>query len=322
MNAAAILVAFMDAIAFGVSTALMHHTASRAPEGPGGLAGLVQLIRHLSTQRKWLAGVTASLCGLGLHSIALSLGSLAVVQPIVVTGLVFTFVFRAVLDRAWPPPRQMACVVLVAAGIAVFLVGAHSSETSGGYATGAALLFVAVALGAAALIWWVATRVGAQRAGLLMGVAGGLIFGMIASTIKLVTSAASVWDALTSWPIYLLGTLGVAGLLSNQYAYHRAPLSHSLPVLNVVNPVIAVSFGILVLDETPSSDPLLLTLELVGLVMVLTGVAFLAREERGDDHSDADPPAQITRSQQAPGSETIAPHRDEITRLAADPFSS
>lgn len=307
MNAAAILVAFLDAIAFGVSTALMHHTASRAPEGADGQPGLVQLIRHLITQPKWLAGVAASLGGLGLHSIALSLGSLAVVQPIVVTGLVFTFVFRAVLDRRWPPPQQMLCVVLVAAGIAVFLIGAHSSETSSAHDTGPALVFVGVALGAAALIWWIATRVGAQRAGLLMGIAGGLIFGMIASMIKLVTSADSVWGALTDWPIYLLGTLGLAGLLSNQYAYNRAPLSHSLPVLNVVNPVIAVSFGILVLDEKPSSDPVLLTLELVGLVMVLTGVAFLARQERDDDQAGQDPPAQFTRSQQSSGVQDADP---------------
>ncbi|GAB6899678.1 DMT family transporter [Kineosporia succinea] len=282
MNAPAILVAFLDAIAFGASTALMHHSASRAPEGPGGLRGLVLLLRHLATQPKWLAGIAASLGGLGLHSVALALGSLAVVQPIVVTGLVFAFVFRAVLDRRWPQPRVMIWVSVVAAGIAVFLVGAHSSESSADFSTRSALVFVAIAGVAAAATWWLATKVPTARAGLLMGVAGGLIFGMIASMIKVVTSSGSVWEALTTWPIYALAGLGAAGFLSNQYAYNRAPLSHSLPVLNVVNPVIAVTFGVLVFSEAPSSNPALLTLELVGLVTVLTGVAFLAREETGE----------------------------------------
>ncbi|MBT0772738.1 DMT family transporter [Kineosporia sp. J2-2] len=279
MNAPAILVAFLDAIAFGASTALMHHSASRAPEGPGGAAGLLHLLRHLATQPKWLAGIGASLAGLGLHSVALALGSLAVVQPIVVTGLVFAFVFRAFLDRRWPRPRLMAWVVVVAAGIAVFLVGAHSSESSPDFSATSALVFVAVAGLLAAAIWWLATKTATQRAGLLMGVAGGLIFGMIASMIKVVTSSVSVWAALTTWPIYALAGLGAAGFLSNQYAYNRAPLSSSLPVLNVINPVIAVTFGILVFNEAPSSGPVLLVLEVIGLVMVLTGVAFLARED-------------------------------------------
>jgi len=285
VNAAAIAVAFLDAIAFGGSTALMHHSASRAPAGSGGFGGL---LRHLFTQRIWLAGIAASLAGLGLHSVALSLGSLAVVQPIVVTGLVFAFIFRSLLDRRLPQPRLMLWVVVVAAGIAVFLIGAHSSENSTDFSASSAFWFVAVAGAAATLTWWLATKAETVRAGLMMGVAGGLIFGLIASMIKVVTSADSVWQALTTWPIYALAGLGLSGFLSNQYAYNRAPLSQSLPVLNVVNPVIAVSFGIVVFDESPSSDPALLTLEVVGLIMVLTGVAFLAREE-DDQPNGAEP---------------------------------
>nr|WP_269328575.1 DMT family transporter [Kineosporia babensis] len=308
----------MDAIAFGASTALMHHSASRAPQGPGGLRGVVHLLRHLATQPKWLAGVAASLTGLGLHSVALALGSLAVVQPIVVTGLVFAFVFRALLDRKWPEPRLMTWVVLVAAGIAVFLTGAHSSESSAHFTAASALWFVAVAVAVAAATWWLATKVGMHRAGLLMGVAGGLIFGMIASMIKVVTSSSSVWEALTTWPIYALAGLGVAGFLSNQYAYNRAPLSHSLPVLNVINPVIAVTFGIVVFNEAPSSDPALLALEIAGLIMVLTGVAFLAREEQEDRSGDG-PPEGLPP---AAGQVLPPPQSGEARRTAADPLPS
>jgi drug/metabolite transporter (DMT)-like permease len=318
VNAAAIFVAFLDAIAFGSSTALMHHSASRAPESPGGARGLAVLIRHLATQKTWLAGVAASLTGLGLHSVALALGSLAVVQPIVVTGLVFAFVFRAVLDRKMPQPRVMLWVVVVAAGIAIFLVGAHTNESSDDVSVGTAFGFVAVAGALAAVTWWLATKATEIRAGLMMGVAGGLIFGMIASMIKVVTSSSSLWEALTTWPIYALAGLGLAGFLSNQYAYNRAPLSQSLPVLNVVNPVIAVTFGIVVFNESPSSDPALLTLEVIGLLTVLTGVAFLAREED-------DKPGDGPRAAGEPDEGTLPPpsnHQNRTDRTAVDPLAS
>lgn len=318
MNAAAIFVAFLDAIAFGSSTALMHHSASRAPESPGGARGLAVLIRHLATQKTWLAGVAASLTGLGLHSVALALGSLAVVQPIVVTGLVFAFIFRAMLDRKLPQPRVMLWVVVVAAGIAIFLIGAHTNESSDEVSVGTAAGFVAVAGVLAALTWWLATRASEIRAGLMMGVAGGLIFGMIASMIKVVTSSSSLWEALTTWPIYALGSLGLAGFLSNQYAYNRAPLSQSLPVLNVVNPVIAVTFGIVVFNESPSSDPGLLILEVIGLLTVLTGVAFLAREE--DDRPEDGP-----RAAGGPDESTLPSlgnPQSRTERPAADPLAS
>ena len=98
-----VAVALAAAIAFGWSTALMHHSASGAPEE---VRGLVALLRHVVRQWRWLLGMAASLLGLVLHAVALHLGSLAVVQPLIVTGLVFSFLFRAALDGKWSDARR------------------------------------------------------------------------------------------------------------------------------------------------------------------------------------------------------------------------
>lgn len=85
-------VALVAAIAFGWSTALTHHSASRAPEEADGVAGLSL---HLAAQRRWLPDMAASLVGLALHTLALRLGSQAVVHPLVVSALAFAFLSRA-----------------------------------------------------------------------------------------------------------------------------------------------------------------------------------------------------------------------------------
>jgi drug/metabolite transporter (DMT)-like permease len=84
---------------------------------------------------------------------------------------------------------------------------------------------------------------------------------------------------VTSWPVYVLVALGVAGFLLNQQAYQRAPLSRSAPAANTVNPVVAVVFGVVGFGERPADSLGAITAEVLGLMGVLAGVFFLARTE-------------------------------------------
>lgn len=262
----------------------MHHSASRAPLQA---RGIVALLRHLLVQPRWLIGMFASLAGLGLHALALKLGSLAVVQPLVVTGLVFAFIFRAVLDRERLSHKLMGWVLLTAFGIAVFLLGARSTSSAAVPSGRIAALFLVAGVVVATLAWVFAGWVRPNHAGLLLGISGGVVFGLIAGVLKAVTGSSGLLSIFTTWPVYVLVGLGLTGFVINQRAYSSAPLASSLPVLNVVNPVIAVIFGVLVFDERPSRQLSQLLLELTGLIVVLVGVAFLARIE---DHTPYETP--------------------------------
>src|ERR1700712_3118600 len=91
-------IAFLSAVAFACSTSLQHQAAQRAPRAVGGS---LQLVRHLFRQPRWLLGQVLSLTGLLLHSVALSLGSIAMVQPIVISGVVLAVPVRSALSRRW-----------------------------------------------------------------------------------------------------------------------------------------------------------------------------------------------------------------------------
>ncbi len=269
-----VLVALAAAVSFGWSTAAMHHDASKAPAG-----GPVALLRHVVGQWRWLTGMAASLLGLVLHGVALSIGSLAVVQPLVVTGLVFSFVFRAALDRRWPSRYVFGWACFTAVGLGSFLLAARSTTGSAAPSGGAAAAVLAMGTITAVTCWVTASRVRAAPAGLLLGLGAGVNFGLTAGALKATTAAHSVSEALTSWPLYVLIVLGVSGFLANQLAYRRAPLASSLPILNVANPLVALTFGVVAFHEVTARGPLRLTVEAVSLAVVLAGVFFLARHE-------------------------------------------
>lgn len=276
MTGLAVPVALAAAVAFGWSAALMHHSASGAPES---VAGIRALLLHVTRQWRWLLGMAASLAGLGLHALALHLGTIAVVQPLVVTGLVFSFLFRAALDRSLPHRATMGWVLVTGLGLTVFLV---AGGTSGGHAVstrGTVCMLAGGAVAVAAVLLAAARRT--RHAGLLLGAAAGVVFGLIAGTLKATTLAASrgLPALVTSWPAYVLVVLGVTGFLLNQRAYHAAPLSRSLPVSNTLNPLVALLFGVVGFGERPPSAPGRLAAEAVGLALVLTGVFLLARTE-------------------------------------------
>jgi drug/metabolite transporter (DMT)-like permease len=298
LNPAAVAVGLAAAVTFGLATALMHHAASRAPRNA---AGIVTLLRHLLVQPRWLVGMVASLVGLALHTLALRLGSLAVIQPLVVTSLVFAFIFRALLAGRRLSRELMAWVLLTAAGITLFLLGARSTSGSVRPSGPAAAVVLVVGAAVAIVAWRLSRRVAPHRAGLLLGISGGVVFGLIAGVLKAATGATSLGAALQSWPVYVLAGLGLTGFLLNQRAYSSAPLASSLPVLNVVNPVVAVLFGVLVFHERPSSDPSKILMELIGLLLVLAGVSSLARvADTGAEDDEQLPPPRIPRSRRAP----------------------
>jgi drug/metabolite transporter (DMT)-like permease len=254
----------------------MHHGASSAPEN---VAGLRPLLLHVVRQWRWLLGMAASLTGLALHALALHLGTIAVVQPLVVTGLVFSFLFRAALDRRLPHRATMGWAVVTGVGLTLFLV---AGGPSGGHAASVpgAVALLASGAGAVAVLLVAAARV-PRHAGFLVGSAAGVVFGLIAGTLKAttLTAADGLAAMVTSWPVYVLVALGATGFVLNQRAYHAAPLSRSAPVSNTLNPLVALLFGIIAFGERPPSAPGRLALEALGLALVLAGVFVLARTE-------------------------------------------
>jgi hypothetical protein len=87
-------------------------------------------------------------------------------------------------------------------------------------------------------------------------------------------------------------SVGLSGFLLNQHIYNRTRLPESLPMLNLVNPLVALIFGFVVFAERPRGSPLSLALECLGLTAVLVGIFVLGRTSADQADVDGTDPAR------------------------------
>ncbi|MGI8417110.1 MAG: DMT family transporter, partial [Nakamurella sp.] len=178
----AILAALASALCFAIAAALQQREAGLVVSS--GVADPRVLFR-LARRPIWLAGLGADGLSVALHVLALSQGSIAVVQPLGVTGLLFAIPLVAVLRRQRVPLRDIIAAMVVLAGLGVLLqLAPHTTQAA---AMGSRMIIIAVpvvALVFAAVMLGLAhARPGRARA-LLLAVAAGTLFGSVAVLVR------------------------------------------------------------------------------------------------------------------------------------------
>ncbi len=296
----AVTLALMSAATFAISSSVQHQAAESAPESAQGLLGL---LAYLITRPLWLLGQFLATCAFALHASALHAGPIAVVQPIVVSGIVWAVPARAAISRRMPSVVELRAVLVTAVGLAVFLVA--SDPTAG---APAALGWGTIALAAGGVVLALLANLAAgavrgdnRRKAFFLGVVGGLLFGLVAGMIKLSLQVLNDggWGAmLTSWPPYALLLAGAGGVLTNQRAYATAGLSASMPALNIVNGLTSLAFGFTVFSEVPRHSPLFLVIELGALGCMAAGLWLLIQFEEA--HQQEPLPAGAASASGAP----------------------
>jgi drug/metabolite transporter (DMT)-like permease len=276
-----VVIAFAAACGFALSTSIQHRAAATAPETTGQRrAGL---LRYLITNPGWLLGVTVGAIAWGFHAWALKRGSIVVVQPVIVSGIVLSIPLRAALDRCLPSPKDMACVVITAVGLGVFLVTANPTPGHPHPDPGAGEALTLAGVLAATVLIFAASRRRDQVRAFMLGTAAGVLFGLAAGLIKVVVGAfdgSAPQHSLESWPLWALVAGGGLGVALNQKAYRVAPLTVSMPILNIVGVLVALAFGVVVFGETLARTPLALTYQAASLLCMATGLLQAGGRER------------------------------------------
>lgn len=237
-----------------------------------------RLIVDLIRRPIWLGGVVALISGFLFQAAALSVGDLALVQPIVLAELPLTLVvaglvFRSTLDRdAWIGAGA------VSVGLAALLVSAAPGG-GGEPADLPAWVWACIAsVGAGALLVAAGLRSTGGRRASLYGAAAGLGFGFTAALMKSAIDRFSggLEQVVTSWQLYLMVVVGIVSFFLVQNALQAGSLVAAQPPISACDPLASVAYGVLLFGEHLRTGAWLVP-EIAGAAVILLGSIALSR---------------------------------------------
>ena len=287
LPAIVIVESFLGAAFYALSSVLEQQVAR---EEPVQHSLRVNLLFVLARRRRWLLGMAAAVAGYAMQFIALRKGSLALVTPIFVTGLVMALAGSALAHRQRLSRTEWVANAQILGGIALFIAAAQPGPGHPRGSTLGWLLLAAISTAAVgALIAF--SRGSPQRRSLMLGAATGIVFGTTAAITARTSHrlGISLGHALDDWSPYLLVFVSIGGLVLNQSAFQAGDLKWSLPAITVLEPLVAILIGQTLFHEHIATGALHVTGEAVGLVSMVVGVLILATSQALTRH----PPARI-----------------------------
>jgi drug/metabolite transporter (DMT)-like permease len=220
---------------------------------PEDRAFSVRLLFDLIRRPAWILGIFAIFFGFLAQAAALTIGTVATVQPLLVVELPLTFMLAAAVSRSRPRRSEWAASGMLTAGLALFL---YCLAPSGGDPLGASPtawlvgMIVTLTVEAAAVLVGRAST-GHRRAAWL-GIATGIGFGLTAALTAASGAAYQQYGmagVFSAWQTYAIMMLGPLSFFLLQNALQAGSLVASQPGLTLANPVVAVAWGIGVFGE-------------------------------------------------------------------------
>ncbi|MGX7673436.1 DMT family transporter [Plantactinospora sp. DSM 117369] len=275
MNGIAILLGLASAACFAVSSVLEQRAAKR--ERPTRTID-PRLLFRLLHRRLWLLGWLPDALGTFLQALALRFGALALVEPLLVSGLFMAIPLEAALERRRPHRRDMLVVVIGVIGLTGFLLAANPR---GGVEEPKAWAWIGVGAAIGALVTiclLVAWRTQDATRGLMLGIATGLLYAMAAALVKSVIEKLPdhPGEVLTDWHLYVLILVGGTALTLNQNAFQGGPIAAPLTAIALLDPFTSVLIGVFAFEEKLSLEGPRLFFGLVAVGAMSIGI-WLAR---------------------------------------------
>ncbi len=269
-----VVLAFLAAVCSAIGIVIRQRATMEVPAERGvSTAMLATLVR----KRLWWAGTAAAVIGYACQALALTHGSLLVVQPLLVSSLLFALPISAWLADRRVTAREWAWAFLLTVALAVFVLvaQAHPGHDRSQLPAWTVVTVTVVPLVLVCII--VAARTSGRQRAVLLAVAVAVLFGVIAVLTKITMHELADGGASAALKIpapYLLILLATVATVLQQSAFHAGSLQMSVPTMLVLEPLVAVLLGAFVLGEHLAlSGPASVALPIAVVTMAAATVA-------------------------------------------------
>jgi hypothetical protein len=268
--------ALLAALANAANVITQHVASTTGPRESKGW----RFVRYLVTNPLWLFGGAALIGAFVFQAIALHVGSLSIVQTLLMTDLVFSLVLRRLWIRQSISLQAWSAAVVTCVAVSIFIV---TAEPRGGQAVAkstawtATIVACAVTAGILALL---GTRGSPGRRAALLATSSSVVWALEATFIKSMTDTLTedgIGGAFLHWPLYAVAVGGVIGTLLTQAALHVGPLRFSQPFLVIVDPLVSIALSVFLFGEYFTLSIGDLTVASASFVILCAGVVWLTR---------------------------------------------
>lgn len=270
----AVVAAVCAAASFGAAGLLQHRATQQAPpRGPLRPRLLLDLIRIKSF--RW--GVVFGALGFALQVVALRFAPLTLVQPILVTGVLFYLGFAAAYLRRPPDTVLVGGALLALIGVSAFLLAARPTAGDGHFAGSSALPLGLALIVIVAVCLAVGSRLPQEIRAVPTAVATAVCYGVTAGLVRSLVTTPDLATFFGQWQVYAIVVVGPAGFLLNQNAFQEGALgSVAVAIITVGDPIASIGVGVAWLGESIASGLWRTPMEVLALIVMAAGVWLLA----------------------------------------------
>ena len=278
----AALLALLAAVFFALAAALQQRgqfVLARRGISVEGLGGLVRMV----AVPIWLLGTLVLLFGYVMQGAALDRGKIVVVQPLLVTSIVWALPLGHWLTSQNVNRRQVAGAGVVVVGLALFvLVGDPDSGVENAATSSLVLACAVVSTMVIALMLWQRTITAPALRAAVVGVCAGLFFGLSAVFSKPVLNDlhVSIGEAAGDWRTWALLGFGFIAFVLQQLSLATGQLAPAVAAVSVANPVVSVALGIILYDERLTRPGWHVVVACVALLAALAGAVLITLANR------------------------------------------
>lgn len=294
MKLLAISLALLSAVALAIGTQLQNGAVGLQKKA--ALSGrshltftqLLNLIKH----PQWVTGLFISIIALVLQFTALLLAPLILVQPIGAIALVITSVLNSRITKTPLNAASIYAILLCTLGLGAFVLLAHEVAVEPAIDDQALISILVLVLTLIAVALAVLLRGARNFKPLTFIIGAGVLFGFVATLTKVVVrrlfsqggyeriitlSIEPLTEGLTFLALICLIAAGLLGGWFVQNAYTSGPPDLVVAGLTVIDPMVAVSIGVVLLNEAMNASlPIMLGFVASGATAVV-GVYLLSK---------------------------------------------